>query len=183
MATFLISLKLNNQKQIRVNNQIRAKELRVVDSNGQNLGVIDLQTALIKAKEAGLDLIEISPNSNPPIAKIADYGKFLYEQKKKQKKAKQKSQAVEIKSIQIRVGTDNNDLSIKAKKTSEWLEKGHRVKIELFLPGRTRYLDKEFLNERLKRILKLITTNFKVADPIKKSPKGLVTIVEKNNEN
>ncbi len=180
---FLINKKLSNQKNTRINNQIRAKELRVIDHDGQNIGVISLKEALEKASQVQLDLIEISPNSRPPIAKIADYGKFLYDQKKKQKQAKQKAHSVEVKSIQVKIGTDSNDLNIKAKKASSWLSEGHRVKVELFLPGRTKYMDKEFLNERLNRVLKLIVTDFKIADPIKKNPKGLAMIIEKNNEN
>lgn len=165
-------------KQIRINNQIRAKELRVIDSDGENIGVLPVREAIAKAEESGLDLIEISPNARPPIAKIADYGKFLYDQKKKQKQAKQKAQTVEVKSIQVKIGTDENDLSVKAKKASKWLSEGNRVKVELFLPGRTKYMKREFLEERLNRVLKLITTDYKVADPIKKNPKGLALIIE-----
>lgn len=165
-------------KQIRINNQIRAKELRVIDSDGENIGVLPVREAIAKAEESSLDLIEISPNARPPIAKIADYGKFLYDQKKKQKQAKQKAQTVEVKSIQVKIGTDENDLSVKAKKASKWLSEGNRVKVELFLPGRTKYMKREFLEERLDRVLKLITTDYKVADPIKKNPKGLALIIE-----
>ncbi|NCS98801.1 translation initiation factor IF-3 [Candidatus Parcubacteria bacterium] len=166
------------QQQIRINNQIRAKELRVITDSGENIGVIPVREALKKAEEMQLDLVEISPNARPPIAKITDYGKFLYDQKKKQKQAKQKAHTVEVKSIQVKIGTDENDLSVKAKKASKWLSEGHRVKVELFLPGRTKYMDKSFLEERLNRVLKLITTDFKVADPIKKNPKGLALIIE-----
>jgi len=163
----------------RINNQIRAKELRVIGAEGENLGVISLEEALAKAKEAETDLIEISPGAKPPVAKITDYGKFLYDQKKKQKEAKAKAHNVEVKSVQIKTGTDENDLNIKAKRTSDWLEEGHRVKVELFLPGRTKYMDKEFLEGRLNRILKLITVDYNIADPAKKNPKGLAMIIEK----
>jgi translation initiation factor IF-3 len=172
-------LRKDNRNTTRINNAIRAKELRVVTADGENLGVINTRDAIKKAEEMGLDLIEISPNAKPPVAKIADYGKFLYDQKKKQKEAKSKAHSVEVKSIQVKVGTDGNDLSLKAKRASEWLEEGHRVKAELFLPGRTKYMDRNFLEERLNRVLKLITVDYKVADPIKKCPKGLVTIIEK----
>lgn len=163
----------------RINNDIKAKELRVIGADGENLGVLDTRTAIKKAEEVGLDIIEISPNANPPVARIADYGKFLYDQKKKLKLAKSKAHSVEVKSIQVKIGTDDNDLSLKARRASEWLGEGHRVKVELFLPGRTKYMDKEFLEERLKRVLKLITIDYKLAEPIKKCPKGLATIIEK----
>jgi translation initiation factor IF-3 len=152
--------------------------VRVIGPEGENIGVLDIREAIKKAEESQLDLIEISPNARPPIAKIADYGKFLYDQKKKQKQAKQKAHTVEVKSIQVKIGTDENDLSVKAKKASKWLSEGHRVKAELFLPGRTKYMDKSFLEERLNRVLKLITTEYKIADPIKKNPKGLALIIE-----
>jgi len=177
---FLINIqKLARQQKIRINNQIRSRELRVIGPEGENVGILPVREAIKKAEEAELDLVEISPNARPPIAKITDYGKFLYDQKKKQKQAKQKAQVTEVKSIQVKVGTDNNDLSVKAKKSSKWLSEGHRVKVELFLPGRTKYMERAFLEERLNRILKLITTDFKIADPIKKNPKGLALIIEK----
>lgn len=164
---------------IRTNQRIKAPELRVIDAQGGNLGVISREEALEKAAEAGLDLIEISPTAKPPVAKIADYGKFLYEQKKKAKEAKTKAHSVEVKNVQIKVGTSENDLSLKAKKASEWLSEGNRVKIDLFLRGRIKYMDQGFLKERLERILRLISVDYKVADPAKKSPKGLSLIIEK----
>jgi translation initiation factor IF-3 len=171
----------NNSKtdQARINGQIRVKEVRLIGAKGENLGVVDSRDALKMAQDAGLDLIEISPNAKPPVAKIADYGKFLYDQKKKQKAAKQKAHNVEVKSIQVKVGTDENDLNIKAKKASKWLKEGHRIKAELFLPGRLKYMDKDFLNGRLERLLKLLTEDYKIAQPAKKSPKGLTMIIEK----
>lgn len=168
-----------SQNKTRINNQIRAKELRVVGPNGENIGLLSLNEALQQAKDANLDLIEISPNAVPPVAKIADYGKFLYEQNKKQKQAKAKAHVVEVKSVQVKMGTDENDLAIKARKVSEWLGEGHRVKIELFLPGRTKFMDQEFLKERLGRILKLVSVEYKIAVPAKKDMKGLSTIIEK----
>ncbi len=162
-----------------INQQIRAKELRVIGYNGENYGIISFKEAMEKAKEAGTDLIEISPNAQPPVAKIMDYGKFQYDQKKKIKVQKAKAHNVEVKSIQVKIGTDENDLNIKAKKSSEWLNEGHRVKIELFLPGRSRFLEEAFLTERIGRILKLITVEYKMAEEIKKVPKGLALIIEK----
>ena len=163
-----------------INEQIRAKEVRVIGADGENLGIIKTSEALSKAKELELDLIEISPQAVPPIAKIMDYGKFLYEQSKKLKAQKAKAHNVEVKSIQVKVATSENDLNIKAKRASSWLAEGHRIKLELFLPGRSKYLDKDFLNDRLGRILKLLTVDFKIAEEAKKSPKGLTMIIEKS---
>ncbi len=131
------------------------------------------------AKESNLDLIEISPKANPPVAKIADYGKFQYDENKKQKLAKANAKTVEVKSLQVKIGTGEHDLILKAKRASEWLAEGHRIKIDLFLTGRTKYLDQKFLEERLERLLRLISVDYKISEPAKKSPKGLSLVVEK----
>lgn len=151
----------------------------MISSTGVNLGVLSFKDALAMAQKEGLDLIEISPNGNPPIAKIADYGKYQYEQAKKQKKAKQGSKSTETKSIQIKIGTGDNDLALKARKASEWLKEGHRIKVELFLSGRSKYMPDPFLRERLDRVLHLITENYKVAEDYKKGPKGPTITIEK----
>lgn len=163
----------------RLNKNIRAAELRVIGPEGENLGVMPFADALKKAEEAHLDLIEISPGATPPIAKIADYGKFLYAESKKQKAAKAKVHSTEIKNIQIKVGTGEHDLSMKAKKASEWVREGNRVKIDLFLPGRTKYMNEGFLRERLEKFLNLVTEEHKTADTPKKSPKGITVVIEK----
>jgi len=163
----------------RINHQIRAAELRVIGPVGENFGVISLKDALDKAMAAGLDLIEISPNAVPPIAKIMDYGKFQYDQNKKLKAAKAKAHVIEVKNIQVKIGTGEHDLELKAKKASEWLKEGHRIKIDLFLTGRSKYMEFNFLKERLERILKLITEEYAIAEPPKKALKGLTVIIEK----
>ncbi len=164
---------------IRINNQITAPELRVIGAQGENLGVISFKEALDAARDAGLDLIEISPKANPPVAKIMDYGKFQYAENKKLKVAKTKAHTVEVKVIQVKVGTGDHDLELKAKKASAWLKEGNRIKIDLFLPGRTKYMDKKFLRERMDRVLHLITEEYKVADEAKPSPKGLSIVIER----
>jgi translation initiation factor IF-3 len=176
----------------RINNQITAKELRVITETGDNLGVLSFAEALTKATEEGLDLIEISPNANPPIAKIMDYGKYQYVENKKDKQGRAKTVTTETKSLQVKIGTGEHDLELKAKRASAFLKEGHRVKIDLFLPGRAKYLDQNFLGQRLERMLNLITEEYKIADPAKKSPKGLTVVIERqtakvkpteNNEN
>src|SRR3989338_5625504 len=151
-------------QQPRINQQIRAHELRVIGSKGENLGVITLEEALKRTEELGLDLIEISPNATPPVAKIADFGRYLYEETKKSKQNK-RSHSTEVKTVQVKLGTGDHDLALKAKKTSEWLSEGNRVKVDLFLPGRAKYLEEKFLNERIERMLKFVSVNYKVASP------------------
>lgn len=153
--------------------------MRVIGSEGENYGVMTVSAALAKAHEVGLDLIEISPNANPPVTKIADYGKYSYEENKKQKAQKAKAHVIEIKTLQVKIGTGEHDLELKAKKASEWLKEGHRIKIDLFLPGRSKYMDPKFLQERLERLFTFVTEDFKVAEKPQKSPKGLTTIIEK----
>jgi translation initiation factor IF-3 len=138
-----------------------------------------LQEAFKKAEEAGTDLIEISPNATPPIAKIMDYGKFQYIESKKLRASKAKSKVTETKTVQVKVGTGEHDLDLKAKKASEWLKEGHRIKIDLFLIGRSKYMDFNFLKTRLDRVLHLITTEYKISDSPKKGPKGLTVTIEK----
>jgi translation initiation factor IF-3 len=162
----------------RINQQIRARELRVIGPKGENLGILTLEQALQKSEEAGLDLIEISPTANPPVAKIADFGKYLYEENKKNKSAK-RSHSAEVKTVQVKVGTGDHDLILKAKKTSEWLSEGNRVRIDLFLPGRSKYMDVNFLKERIERMLKFVSVDYKISDSAKKSPKGMSILIEK----
>ena len=153
--------------------------MRVIGPAGENFGVISLHDALAKAEEFGLDLVEISPNAVPPIGKITDFGKYQYDEKKKQKVAKAKVKTIETKSLQVKIATDEHDLQLKAKKASEWLAEGHRIKIDLFITGRAKFMDFKFLNERLDRILKLITEKYKVAEAPKKGLKGLTMVIEK----
>lgn len=166
-------------EQQRINEAIRAFELRVIDDEGNNLGVLSLNEALKIAQERGQDLIEVSSEAKPPVAKIADYGKFLYDQKKKLKEIKAKTVTSEVKNIQVKIGTGEGDMSLKAKKASEWMEEGHRVKIELFLRGRSKGMDKNFLRDRLHRVLALLTTPYKLVEDAKDSPKGIAILVER----
>ncbi len=164
---------------VRINHRIKAKELRIIGPSGENFGVLSLEESLKKAEEMGLDLIEISPNATPPVAKIFDYGKFQYAEQKKQKLAKAKAHAVELKSVQIKVATGEHDLALKAKKVSEWLKEGNRVRIVLFLAGRTKYMDFNFLKERMERLFRLLTEEYEITEAINKTPKGLTTVIEK----
>ena len=168
------------KEKIRINREIRAPKLRVIDAADGNLGTLTFDEALKLSIEKGLDLIEISPNAVPPVAKIMDYGRFQYIAQKKDRDARAKAHTTETKTIQIKIGTSERDLELKAKKSSEWLKEGHRVKLDLFLPGRTKYMEPKFLEERLDRILRLVSEEYKVSEPPKKSPKGLTIVIEKS---
>jgi translation initiation factor IF-3 len=166
---------------VKINDAIRAPEVRVIHDELGSLGVMKIKDAIAKAMELGLDLVEISPDAQPPVAKIIDYGKFTYAQKKKQKeiKSKQNTASSEVKNIQIKVGTGEHDIEIKANRASEWLTEGHRVKIELFLRGRVKGMDKKFLEERLQRIVDQIKIDYKLVEGFKESPKGIVVTLER----
>ncbi len=172
----------NDKNRTRINNAIRARELRVIGAQGENLGVITLETALKAADEAGLDLIEISPNAQPPVAKIMDYGQYRYQEKRKASEVKAKSHVTETKSVQVKIGTSEHDQLLKARRAAEWLSEGHRVKIDLFLWGRYKYMEESFLKERLERFLKIIPIEYKVADDMKRSPKGFTTTLEREGK-
>jgi translation initiation factor IF-3 len=162
-----------------INYHIRAPELRLIGAEGENIGIVSNSVAQKMAQDAGLDLIEISPNANPPVAKIMDYGRFQYDENKKQKISKATAKVVEVKNIQVKIGTGEADLALKAKKASEWLADGQQVRIELFLSGRSKFLKDDFLNERLQRYLNLISVDFKITVPLKRGPKGPALVIEK----
>lgn len=162
----------NRQYRIRINTEIRAPQVRVIHVDTGNVGVMDTDTAIQMAEDQGYDLIEISPQAKPPVAKIMDYGKYQYDQKKKQREIRANATISEVKNIQVKIGTGDQDLMLKARKASEWLREGHRIKVELYLRGRSKYMDKKFHHERLERVLSLMTENYKVVEDFKKSPKG-----------
>lgn len=167
---------------VKINEQIRYPEARVLDSEGNNLGVMLVKDALREAKKLNLDLIEISWKSKPPLIKIADYGKYKYDLKKKASDIKSKTKTVETKVIQVKTATGDGDLIQKAKKISSWLKEGNRVKLDLFLFGRGKYMKIDFHKERLERVLKFVTEDYNIVDGPKKSPKGLTAILEKSTK-
>ncbi len=174
---------MKQSERTRINEGIRASEVRVVGPEG-NLGVLSLSVALERAREYGMDLIEISPNAQPPVCKIMDYGKFNYEQKRhlREKRAKERTATVEIKSIQIKVGTSEGDIKTKIKKIEEWLAEGQRIKVELYLQGRSKYVEKTFLHERIRKFLAHIETPYSIVDGFKEAPKGISLIIERNKK-
>lgn len=119
-----------------INEQIRDKEVRVIGEDGEQLGVMSVAEARSLAEEAGVDLVKIAPNAKPPVCKIVDYGKFKYEQTRKEKEAKKKQKVVEIKEIRLSPNIDTNDLNTKTVNARKFLEKGNRVKVTLRFRGR-----------------------------------------------
>ena len=122
--------------QVRINHRIRVPEVRVVAEDGSNLGVLPTDEALRRAQEVGLDLVEVNPKAAPPVCKILDFGKFKYEEKKKQREAKRKQTVVEVKEVKIRPKTDDHDLMVKVRAARKFLESGNKVKVTCRFRGR-----------------------------------------------
>ncbi|MCB1407642.1 MAG: translation initiation factor IF-3 [Rhodobacteraceae bacterium] len=120
----------------RSNERIRAPEVRLIGAEGENIGVVTPAKAMQLAQEAGLDLVEISPNAVPPVCKIMDFGKFKYEQQKREAEARKKQKTIEIKEIKFRPGTDTHDYEVKMRSVFKFLEEGDKVKITLRFRGR-----------------------------------------------
>jgi translation initiation factor IF-3 len=119
-----------------VNEEIRVPQVRLIDENGEMLGVLSIRDALYKAFQAGLDLLEISPNAVPPVCKITDYGKFKYEQQKKANEARKKQKVVEIKEIKVRPNIDDHDYDVKMRQAKGFIGEGDKVKVTLRFRGR-----------------------------------------------
>lgn len=125
-----------NKDSFRVNERIRISPVRLIDQNNQQVGVVPVDQALQLAQQAGLDLVEVAPNSTPPVCRIMDYGKFLYEQKRKQKANLKKQHIAQLKEIRLRPKTDDHDRDIKLQQAAKFLEKGDRVQFTLMFRGR-----------------------------------------------
>ena len=125
-----------SKDQTQINSLIRDKEVRLIDSDGTMIGVVSAREAQLKANERELDLVKISPNANPPVCKIMDYGKFLYEQNKRDKEAKKKQTTIEIKELRLSAKIDEHVFRFKAKNAIKFLEEGDKVKISIRFRGR-----------------------------------------------
>ena len=119
-----------------INQAIRAREVRVVDDEGNQLGIMDVDAALGAAQERGLDLVEVSPNSQPPVCRIMDYGKYKYQQSKRAAEAKKKQARVEIKEVKLRPKTEEHDYQFKVKNARKFLSAGNKVKVTIMFRGR-----------------------------------------------
>ena len=120
----------------RINAQINVPSVRVVDENGEMLGVLPIREALSRAAEAGLDLVEISPNAEPPVCKILDFGKYKYEIQKKKNEARKKQKVIEVKEIKLRPNIDEHDYEVKMRSVHRFLDEGDKVKVTMRFRGR-----------------------------------------------
>ena len=168
-------------KALRVNNQIRTPQVQVIGETGEQLGVMSVLDALKQARTSDLDLVEVGPNTQPPIGKIMDYGKYMYQKVKQEKKSGTRLKEQETKTVRVGFKTGIHDLTFKAKKADEFLDEGHIVKVELTLRGREKGLaemGKKKLGEFLTRIAGPYITQ---GDP-RRSPYGWVIMIQKDKK-
>lgn len=165
------------QKLLRVNNQIRIPEVQVIDDRGNQLGVMPTFEALRLASERNLDLVEVGPQIRPPIAKIMDYGKYMY-RKERQKKGPVKQKGQEVKTVRVGFKTGAHDLKFKSEQIDKFLKEGCIVRIELTLRGREKALA-HIGREKLENFIKFISETYLVQQEPKRSPYGWLTIIKK----
>ena len=158
------------EPKVRKNHQIRAPRVRVIDNSGKNLGLMNTFEAIKLAQEAELDLIEITAKTDPPITRIMEYGKYLYQQGKKQKGTKQITG--EVKGIRIGMTTSEHDLHVKAKMVDKFLKKGYKVRVELIMKGREKALNK-LANEKIEKFLNALQQEYSMEQEPRKYPRGM----------
>jgi translation initiation factor IF-3 len=151
----------------RLNHQIKAPQLRVINEAGEQIGIMKTSEALALALEHGLDLVEVSPLANPPVAKLIDFAKFRYQQKKIEQQQKKNAKKIEVKTIWISMRISEHDMEIKAKKVMEFLNDGDLVRLELRMRGREQAYG-DLGRKQLENFLKLITAPFRTEVPIKR---------------
>ncbi len=168
------------KQELPTNRQIKAKEIQLIGDNGEKVGIISLEEALQKAEEKDLDLVLVSPNANPPVCKIMNYGKYKFEQAKKEKEAKKKQKVLEIKEIRVTPNIEEHDFSFKAKNAKKFLEEGNKVKITVRFKGR------EVNNSKAgETVLNRFIEELKEISVVEKQPKlegrNMFTILAKKN--
>jgi len=162
-----------------MNYRIRAKEVRLIDEVGSQLGVLPLEEALSKAKEKGLELIQVTEKVDPPVCKIMDYGKYLYNQKKKEKQTKH-HHAGELKGIRLTFGISEHDIETRAKQAQKFLKKGNKIRIEMKLKGRER-AHQDFAKEKIQKFIEIVQKEIpvKTERDIRRQPRGITMIIAK----
>ncbi len=150
----------------RVNGRIRSPEIRLIGAEGENIGLVTPERGMELAEQAGLDLVEISPNATPPVCKIMDFGKFKYEQQKRESEARKKQKIIEVKEVKFRPNTDTHDYEVKMRNVYKFLEKGDKVKVTLRFRGR------EMAHQNLGReLLERVAEDVKEMGKIENMPK------------
>lgn len=163
----------------RLNQQIKANEVRLLDVDGTNVGVVPLSKALELAHDKGLDLVEVSGKATPPITRIADYGKYLYALEKKNKEDHKKQQHKDgTKNMRLRIGTHAHDLEMKAEAIDKFMQKGYKVQVEIQLRGREKAFA-DLARKKMEELLALLKSEYKVEKAVEKSLRGFLITISK----
>ncbi len=168
------------EKHLRINAQIRIPEVQLIDDKGAQLGTMSTFDAMRLAHEKGLDLVEVGPQMKPPIAKIMDYGKYMY-RKEKQERSQTRQKDQEMKTVRVGFKTGEHDLKFKSEQIDEFLKDNRPVKVELTLRGREKGLA-GMGKQKLENFLKLIAESYSVSNPISKSPYGWIIVIRKDKK-
>ncbi len=164
-----------------INENIKAKQVRLIDANNENRGIVSIREALALAEEEGLDLIEISPQANPPVCKILDFGKYRYEQQKRKNEAKKNQKVVEIKELKLRPMIDTHDYEVKIKQAKKFLDQGNKVKFTMRFKGRE--LSANNMGKQiLAKILEDLENVCKVDSDMKLEGRQMTMIVSPNKQ-
>ncbi len=166
----------NKSKGTRTNQNITNSSVRLVDQNGEMVGIVPIEKALSMSVAAGLDLVEVSPNAEPPVCKILDYGKFVFEAQKKQKEAKKKQRIIHVKEIKLRVNVGEHDYMVKQRATRKFIEAGDKVKVTLRFRGRE-VTHKELAEDLFQRLIDDVADIGKVELQPKMEGKQLITVL------
>jgi translation initiation factor IF-3 len=166
-------------KKLLVNNQIRARELRLIDEMGEQMGIISLEEALRIARERNLDLIQVTEKVTPAVCRLGDYGKYLYREEKKEK-ATHKHKGGELKGIRLTFNISQHDLETRVRQTEKFLKRGNRVRVELPLRGRQKALQ-NFAKEKIEKFLEILKgiVPIKIEQELKREPRGFTMIITK----
>jgi len=162
----------------RINHQIRIRQIRVIDEENEQLGVLETADALALAVRKGLDLVEIAPNQRPPVCRIMDYGKFKYEEKKKEQASRRKQHQVQVKELRVRPGTGEHDLQTKVKRAREFLEGGDKVLVCCLFRGR-QMAHKEVGEQVINEVVKHLADIAKVEAPVRQEGRRMVLMLAK----
>lgn len=169
-------LTISREEEVRINDAIRAPRVRLIDEEGEMLGIMPARAALEKALEAGLDLVEISPNADPPVCKILDYGKFRYQEQKKRAEARKKQKVIEIKELKLRPVIDDHDLAVKLKAANRFLDDGDKVKFTLRFRGRE-MAHQDLGLKLLNRVKEALADKIKVEQEPKSEGRQIIMVV------
>ena len=174
-----LNSKSKNNSGFRINQRITASEVRVISSTGEQLGILSIREAIIRAEDEGFDLVEVSPDAKPPVCKIIDYGKLKYREQKSKKEAKKKQKTIDVKEIKIRPGIDKHDYEVKIKALSKFIGSGNKVKVSMRFHGRE--MEHQNLGfDILKKLISRVEDFAKVETPPKAEGRQLMMVLIPN---